>query len=136
MREPKRSRPRSSSRAAGDTVASASPRIRPRSSSATGTSTAGRRRSSGFRRSSDIGPFAPGFRIVPYGDPAALEKAITPNTCAFLVEPIQGEGGIIVPPDGYLTTARTLCRERNVLFIADEIQTGLGRTGMRFAYQY
>jgi ornithine--oxo-acid transaminase len=88
------------------------------------------------RYRSDFGPFAPGFRIVPYGDPAALEKAITPNTCAFLVEPIQGEGGIIVPPDGYLTTARTLCRERNVLFIADEIQTGLGRTGMRFAYQY
>jgi len=80
-----------------------------------------------------FGPFTPGFRIVPYGDLAALEAAIGPNTVAFLVEPIQGEGGIVVPPAGYLRAARELCRRQRVLFVADEIQTGLGRTGRLFA---
>lgn len=87
-----------------------------------------------YRR--DFGPFSPGFRSVPFGNLAALEAAITANACAFLVEPIQGEGGIIVPPPGYLDAARELCRERNVLFMADEIQTGFGRTGARFAYEH
>jgi ornithine--oxo-acid transaminase len=80
-----------------------------------------------------FGPFTPGFRLVPYGDAAALEHAITPNTAAFLVEPIQGEGGIVVPPDGYLRACRDICARHRVLFMADEIQTGLGRTGRRFA---
>jgi ornithine--oxo-acid transaminase len=83
-----------------------------------------------------FGPFTPGFKLVPYGDLAALERAITPNTVGFLVEPIQGEGGIVVPPAGYLATARELCREQRVLFIADEIQTGLGRTGDLFAVDH
>lgn len=81
-------------------------------------------------------PYTAGFKIVPFGDADALEAAITPNTVAFLVEPIQGEGGIIVPPDGYLKRARELCTEHNVLLIADEIQTGLGRTGRLFAADY
>jgi ornithine--oxo-acid transaminase len=76
-----------------------------------------------------FGPFTPGFKLVPYGDLAALERAIGPNTVGFLVEPIQGEGGIVVPPDGYLKKAYDLCRRHRVLFMADEIQTGLGRTG-------
>jgi ornithine--oxo-acid transaminase len=80
-----------------------------------------------------FGPFTPGFKLVPYGDLAALEKAIGPNTVGFLVEPIQGEGGIVVPPAGYLKGARELCRRQRVLFMADEIQTGLGRTGRLFA---
>ncbi|MCX7853143.1 MAG: ornithine--oxo-acid transaminase [Caldilineales bacterium] len=80
-----------------------------------------------------FGPLTPGFVIIPYGDAAALEAAITPNTVAFLVEPIQGEGGVIVPPPGYLRAAADICRRHNVLFMADEIQTGLGRTGTRFA---
>jgi len=80
-----------------------------------------------------FGPFTPGFSIVPYGDAEALAKAITPRTVAFLVEPIQGEGGINVPPDGYLARCRDICREHNVLFMADEIQTGLGRTGRLLA---
>ena len=84
----------------------------------------------------DFGPFPPGFRLVDYGDIAALEAAITDNTAAFLVEPIQGEGGIIVPPDGYLKAAEELCRQRNVLLIADEIQTGLGRTGRLLACKH
>ncbi len=79
-----------------------------------------------------FGPFTPGFRLVPYGDARALEEAITPNTVAFLVEPIQGEGGVVVPPDGYLARTREICRERGVAFVADEIQTGLGRTGRLF----
>jgi ornithine--oxo-acid transaminase len=83
-----------------------------------------------------FGPFTPGFVVVPYGDAEALAKAITPNTCAFLVEPIQGEAGIIVPPEGYLQKAGQLCKQNNVLFIADEIQTGFGRTGKLFAFQY
>ncbi len=81
----------------------------------------------------DFGPFTPGFKLVPYGDLAALEQAITPNTAAFLVEPIQGEAGIVIPADGYLSGAYELCKENNVLFVADEIQTGFGRTGKRFA---
>jgi len=81
----------------------------------------------------DFGPFTPGFVTVPYGDLGALSRALGPNTCALLVEPIQAEAGVIVPPDGYLAGAAALCREHNVLFIADEVQTGLGRTGAMFA---
>ena len=84
----------------------------------------------------DFGPLTPGFVTVPFGDAAALEKAITPNTVAFLVEPIQGEGGVVVPPSGYLREAAHLCERHNVLFMSDEIQTGLGRTGKLFAYQH
>ena len=80
-----------------------------------------------------FGPFTPGFKMIPYGDAAALEAAITPNTVGFLVEPIQGEGGVVVPPVGYLKECYDICRKNNVLFIADEIQTGLGRTGKVFA---
>ncbi len=80
-----------------------------------------------------FGPFPPGFKSIPFDDADALEKAITPNTAAFLVEPIQGEGGIIVPFDGFLTRALEVCREANVLLIADEIQSGLGRTGKLLA---
>ena len=80
-----------------------------------------------------FGPFTPGFTAVPYGDVAALEAAITPNTVAFLVEPIQGEAGVVVPPPGYLQAVRRLCTAHHVLLIADEIQTGLGRTGKLFA---
>ncbi len=83
-----------------------------------------------------FGPITPGFKIIPYGDADALEKAITLNTAAFLVEPIQGEGGVIVPPDGYLKKAYDICKKNNVLFIADEIQCGFGRSGKLFAYQY
>jgi ornithine--oxo-acid transaminase len=79
-----------------------------------------------------FGPFTPGFVSIPFGDAAALEKAVTPNTCAFLAEPIQCEAGIFIPPDGYLSEVRRICSERNVLFLADEIQTGLGRTGKMF----
>jgi len=78
-------------------------------------------------------PYTPGFKLIPYGDAQALRDAITPNTVAFLVEPIQGEGGVVVPPEGYLQEVADICREHNVLFIADEIQTGLGRTGKKFA---
>ena len=77
----------------------------------------------------EFGPFTPGFRIVPYGDAAALAAAITPRTAAFLVEPIQGEAGVIIPPEGYLRQARALCSAHDVLLILDEIQTGLGRRG-------
>jgi ornithine--oxo-acid transaminase len=80
-----------------------------------------------------FGPFAPGFVMVPYGDTAAVKRAITPNTVGFLVEPVQGEGGVIVPPEGYLRETRAICHENRVLFMADEIQTGFGRTGRRFA---
>jgi len=83
-----------------------------------------------------FGPLTPGFVIVPYGDAAALEAAITPNTAAFLVEPIQGEAGIIIPPEGYLKRAAAVCKAHNVLFITDEIQSGLGRTGQLFAHQW
>ena len=80
-----------------------------------------------------FGPFTPGFRAIPFGDAAALREAITPNTCGFLFEPIQGEAGIILPPDGFLREAAGICREHRVLLIADEIQSGLGRTGKLFA---
>ena len=78
-------------------------------------------------------PFTPGFKLIPYGDANALEAAITPNTVAFLVEPIQGEGGVIIPHEGYLKKTLKICRSHHVLFIADEIQTGLGRSGRLFA---
>ncbi len=84
----------------------------------------------------DFGPFTPGFPIIPFGDAEALEKAITPNTAAFLVEPIQAEAGILIPPDGYLKKAKEICERNKVLFIADEIQTGLGRVGRLFASEY
>jgi ornithine--oxo-acid transaminase len=83
-----------------------------------------------------FGPLTPGFRVIPYGDANALRQAITPHTCAFLVEPIQGEAGIVIPPAGFLEQAERICREQNVLFIADEIQSGLGRTGKLFAFQH
>jgi ornithine--oxo-acid transaminase len=81
----------------------------------------------------DFGPFTPGFVTVPYGDSAAIEKAITPNTAAVMLEPIQGEAGVIIPPAGYLAKVAEICKKNNVLFIADEIQTGLCRTGKIFA---
>lgn len=80
-----------------------------------------------------FGPFTPGFKVIPYGDADALEKAITPNTVAFMVEPIQGEGGVLIPEEGYLKKTYEICKKHNVLFIADEIQTGFGRTGKMFA---
>ncbi|MCE7947279.1 MAG: ornithine--oxo-acid transaminase [Chloroflexi bacterium CFX4] len=83
-----------------------------------------------------FGPLTPGFVSVPYGDAAALEAAITPNTVAFLVEPIQGENGVIVPPEGYLRRVAEICKRHNVLFINDEIQTGLGRSGKMFVQDY
>lgn len=83
-----------------------------------------------------FGPFTPGFPLVPFGDVKALEKAINENTVAFLVEPIQAESGIRVPPDGYLKKAKAICKKHNVLLIADEIQTGLCRTGHRFAWHH
>jgi len=83
-----------------------------------------------------FGPMTPGFVVVPFGDAAALEAAITPNTAAFLVEPIQGEAGIVIPPDGYLKKAAELCKANNVLLVCDEIQSGLGRTGKLFAHEW
>ncbi|MFL5296846.1 MAG: ornithine--oxo-acid transaminase [Phenylobacterium sp.] len=83
-----------------------------------------------------FGPFAPGFKVVPYGDARALEAAIGPNTAAVLLEPIQGEAGVIIPPAGYLKRARELCTERNAILILDEIQTGLGRTGKLLAEEH
>ncbi|MBZ0177877.1 MAG: ornithine--oxo-acid transaminase [Melioribacteraceae bacterium] len=83
-----------------------------------------------------FGPLTEGFKIVEYGNIEELEKAITPNTVAFIVEPIQGEGGVVVPPEGYLKKAYEICKKNNVLFIADEIQSGLGRSGKLFAYEY
>ena len=83
-----------------------------------------------------FGPFTPGFKIIPFGDAAALEKAITPNTCAFLTEPLQGEAGVIVAPDGWLKRIREITKKHNVLWVDDEIQTGLGRTGKMFAWQW
>ena len=83
-----------------------------------------------------FGPLATGFKAVPFGDADALEKAITPQTVAFLVEPMQGEAGIILPPQGYLNKVREITRRHNVLLIVDEIQTGMGRTGKNFAYMH
>jgi ornithine--oxo-acid transaminase len=83
-----------------------------------------------------FGPFTPGFKIIPFGDSRALADAITPNTCAFLVEPIQGEAGIVIPPAGYLREAAEICRRNSALLMADEIQSGLGRTGELFAYMH
>ena len=87
-----------------------------------------------YRR--NFGPFTPGFRVIPYGDLEALEAALGPNTAAFLVEPIQAEAGILLPPDGYLKGAAELCRRHNVLLMLDEIQTGWGRTGKLFAWEW
>jgi len=83
-----------------------------------------------------FGPFTPGFKIIPFGDVQALRDAITPNTCAFLVEPIQGEAGIVIPPAGFLKQAAEICRKNHVLLMTDEIQSGLGRTGKLFAYMH
>ena len=83
-----------------------------------------------------FGPFAPGFKLLPYGDLQAIRQAMNPNVAAVLIEPIQGESGIIIPPAGYLAGIEQLCREQRVLFIADEIQSGLGRTGKLFAFQH
>jgi len=83
-----------------------------------------------------FGPFTPGFTSVPYGDIAAMQAAITPNTAAIFIEPIQGEAGVVIPPVGYLEAVRQLCNQENVLLLLDEIQTGLGRTGKLFAYQH
>ncbi len=84
----------------------------------------------------DFGPFTPGFVVVNYGDADAIAKAITPNTAAVMLEPIQGEAGVIIPPAGYLKTVAEICKKNNVLFMADEIQTGLARTGKLFASQH
>ncbi|MGW7821215.1 ornithine--oxo-acid transaminase [Streptomyces puniciscabiei] len=84
----------------------------------------------------DFGPYTPGFEIVPYGDLTAMGQALTENTVAVLLEPIQGENGVVVPPEGYLAAVRELTRERNVLFVADEVQSGLGRTGRTFACEH
>lgn len=84
----------------------------------------------------DFGPFTPGFVSAPYGDISALERAITPNTAAISIEPIQGEAGVIIPPEGYLRDVRHLCDQHNILLIGDEIQTGLGRTGKMFAFDH
>ncbi|MFZ9518933.1 MAG: ornithine--oxo-acid transaminase [Silvanigrellaceae bacterium] len=84
----------------------------------------------------DFGPFTGGFKIIPYGDSKALESAITPNTVGFLVEPIQGEAGVIVPPAGYLAECDRICKKNNVLFMVDEIQTGLCRTGKMFCHEH
>lgn len=83
-----------------------------------------------------FGPFTPGFKLIPYNDPDALERAISPNTVAFIVEPVQGEGGVIVPDDGYLRKVRDITKSHNVLLILDEIQTGFGRTGRMFAFEH
>jgi ornithine--oxo-acid transaminase len=84
----------------------------------------------------DFGPVTPGFKVVPFGDAKALEQAITPNTVGFLVEPVQGEAGVVVPPAGYLEQCAAICRKHDVLLMLDEIQTGFGRTGKRFCYQH
>lgn len=94
----------------------------------------------GFSTSSSykqgFGPFSGGFKVIPFGDSESLAQAITPNTCAFLVEPVQGEGGIFVPPQGWLKRVRDICSRNKVLLILDEVQSGLGRTGKWFAFQH
>ncbi|MEO0156910.1 MAG: ornithine--oxo-acid transaminase [candidate division WOR-3 bacterium] len=92
--------------------------------------------SSEYQYRDGFGPFTPNFKMIPYNNAKALRKAINKNTVGFLVEPIQGEGGVVVPEDGYLNECYKICKENNILFIADEIQTGLGRTGRLFAYEY
>ena len=92
--------------------------------------------SSDATATADFGPFTPGFRMIPFGDAKALEEAITPNTVAFLVEPIQGEAGVIIPPAGYLKEVRRICDENNIQLVLDEIQTGLGRTGKLLAEEH
>ncbi|MGQ9663848.1 MAG: ornithine--oxo-acid transaminase [bacterium] len=92
--------------------------------------------SSEFQYRDGFGPFTPNFKMIPYNDATALRKVIKNNTAAFLVEPIQGEGGVIVPSDGYLKACYTICKEKNILLMVDEIQTGLGRTGKLFAFEY
>lgn len=92
--------------------------------------------STGAQYRDGFGPFTPGFIVIPFDDVDALRRAITPNTCAFLVEPIQGEAGILLPRGGYLKKCEELCRKNNVLFVLDEIQSGLGRTGKLFAYMH
>jgi ornithine--oxo-acid transaminase len=84
----------------------------------------------------NFGPFTPGFKIIPFGDIDALAAAITPNTVAFLAEPIQGEAGVLIPPDGYLREARSICSQKDVVLVLDEIQTGLGRTGKMLAEEH
>jgi ornithine--oxo-acid transaminase len=83
-----------------------------------------------------FGPTTPGFKVIPYGSSKALEEAITPNTCAFIVEPMQGEAGIIIPPEGWLKEVAAICKRHRVLLILDEVQTGLGRTGKMFAFEH
>ncbi|MFO8073772.1 MAG: ornithine--oxo-acid transaminase [Polyangia bacterium] len=83
-----------------------------------------------------FGPFTPGFEIIPYGDAEALERAITPRTCALLIEPIQGEAGVVMPPDGYMKRCREICDANDVMMLADEIQTGFGRTGRMFCLDH
>ncbi|MGQ9604001.1 MAG: ornithine--oxo-acid transaminase [bacterium] len=92
--------------------------------------------SSEFQYRDGFGPFGPGFKLIPYGDSDALERAITEDTVGFLVEPIQGEAGIIIPKQGYILEAAEICKKENVLLMLDEIQTGLGRTGKLFCYEY
>lgn len=92
--------------------------------------------SSEFQYKQGFGPFPGGFKQIPFGNAEVLERTINENTAAFLVEPIQGEGGIIIPPDGYLKECREICKKHNVLMICDEVQTGLGRTGHLLAYEY
>jgi ornithine--oxo-acid transaminase len=92
--------------------------------------------SSDFGSRDGFGPFPAGFKVIPYNDPKALEAAITPNTCAFLVEPIQGEAGVMVPSKGYLTDVAAICKRNNVLLMLDEVQTGFCRTGKMFCFQH
>ena len=126
--------------ASGATRSRACPTARPRSSSARTTSTAGPSPSSAsapIRSTADgFGPFTPGFKVIPFGDADALEAAITPNTVGFLVEPIQGEAGVIIPPDGYLRGRSRICSRRERAAHLDEIQTGLGRTGKLLAEEH
>ncbi len=137
---PKRSRPRSRRRANGVTRSRGLPKGAPRSSAVTAISTAARLPRPACRPKPQyrdgFGPFPPGLSTIPYGDADALARAITPRTAAFLVEPIQGESGIVVPPPGYLVRCAQICREHHVLLICDEIQTGFGRTGKFLACEH